>query len=184
MSFDVIKFLDDKALSEQEKCKAFRERLKEYCSKGYGIFSVFRMLKNIEDELEMCLNSTIHVNADKSTVERFLRIIRIELRINGYRMMRPELSEDSITAKFPIGEWTDNKADLIELVYALSAKHSVEHGNASVKSIKEGFEYIFGLDLGNIHDRLDDIASRKERRTRYLEKLLESLNKFLDDLDD
>jgi hypothetical protein len=182
MNLNVNKILDDKALNEQEKCKAFRERIKEYCSKGYGVFSVLRMLKEIEDDLEKYQNSTTQVNVDKSTVERFLRIINTELKIIGYRIKHPELLKDSITEQFPIGEWTDNKADLIELIYAISQVHSVAHGKASVKEIKEGFEFMFGIDLGNIHDRLDDIASRKERRTRYLEKLVESLNIFLDNL--
>jgi hypothetical protein len=140
-------------------------------------------LKGIEWELEACLDGSLQVNADKPTVEKLLNIILIELQIIRYKIRHPELKEDQLSGKYPVGAWTDNKADLIELVYAISLVQSVEHGKASIKTIKEGFEYIFGIDLGNIHDRLDDIAGRKEPRARYLGKLVEYMNKFLDNMD-
>jgi hypothetical protein len=183
MDFNVVEFLKNETLNEMEKCKAFGDRLVEYCSKGHSVLSVFRILKGIELELRTCLKTAEEINVDKSTVERLLRIIGIELQIIKFRIRHPELTDESISGKFPIGKWTGNKIDLIELIYAISLVHSVGHGKVSIKDIKEGFEFIFGIDLGNIHDRLDDIASRKESRTRYLESLVDILNKFLDDMD-
>ena len=181
MIIDVLELLKDKALNEQEKYFVFRKRLEEYCSFEKRVFNLFRILKDIEEDLKECQNDKEQVNVDKSTVERLLRIIRIELRIIKYKIEYPEMTEDC--KKFPIGEWTGNKADLIELVYAISLVKSVENGKVNVKTIKEAFEYIFGIDLGNISDRLDDIASRKVSRTRYLEKLVKTLNNFLDSMD-
>jgi len=181
MIIDVFELLNDKALNEQEKYMIFRKRLQEYCAFEKKVFSLLRILKDIEADLKGCLNDSEQASVDKSTVERLLRIIRTELRIIRYKIEYPELKEDC--SKFPIGEWTDNKADLIELVYAISLVNSVENGKVNIKTIKEAFEYIFGIDLGNIHDRLDDIASRKVPRTRYLEKLVKSLNNFLDSMD-
>ena len=183
MSFDIIELLNDVALSEHEKYMAFRERVEEYCSTEKRVLCVFKLLKDIELELKICKKGIVQVNVDKTTVDRLFRIVQIELKIIRYKIRHPELTEDRMSAKFPIGEWTGNKADLIELIYAISLINSVENGKVSIKAIKEGFEYIFGIDLGNIHDRLDDIASRKGSRTRYLEKLVECLNKFLDSLD-
>ena len=157
--------------------------MEEYCQLEKRVLSLFRILKDIEGELESCLKGIENVSVDKSTVERLLRVIGVELNIIGYKIRYPELTEDRMSGKFPIGEWTDNKADLIELIYAISLVNSVENGKVNIKSIKEAFEYIFGIDLGNIHDRLDDIASRKVPRARYLEKLVKSLNKFLDSMD-
>ena len=184
MNFNVIEFLNSNALNEQEKCKLFKERLDEYCSEEHTVLNLFRFLKTVETELKGCLKGTVQVNADKLTVKKFLDITRIELRIIRYKINHPELEDERIPGKFPVGEWTDNKADLIELVYAISLAHSVDRGKVSTKAIKEAFEYIFGIDLGNIHDRLDDIAGRKEPRARYLGKLLDSLNKYLDNIDD
>jgi len=183
MIFDVIEILDNDALCEQEKYKIFKERLDKHCSTEQGVFTLFRFLKNVETELKSCLKGMVQVNVDKLTVKKFLNAIRIELRIIKYKINHPELVEERMPGKYPIGEWTDNKADLIELVYAISLVHSVEHGKVSIKAIKEAFEYIFGIDLGNIHDRLDDIAGRREPRARYLGKLLNSLNKYLDNMD-
>jgi hypothetical protein len=179
MPFEILELLNDEDLNEQEKCKAFRKRITERCSMENKVLDIFRILKSIEMELEASLEDTVQINVDRSTVERLLRIISIELRIIRYKIKHPGLVENPVSGNFPIGEWTGNKADLIELVYAISLVRSVEHGNVSIKAIKEGFEHIFGIDLGNIHERLDDIASRKEPRTRYLEKLVECLNKFL-----
>ena len=181
MIIDVIELLNDKTLNEHEKFMIFRKRLEEYCSFEKRVFSLFRILKDIETDLKRCLNGKEQASVDKSTIERLMRIIRVELRIIAYKIEYPGLTEDC--SKFPIGEWTGNKADLIELVYAISLVNSVENGRVNIKSIKEAFEYIFGIDLGNIHDRLDDIASRKAPRTRYLEKLVRSLNKHLDSMD-
>jgi len=183
MNFDIIKLLNDAALNEHEKYMAFRERLEEFCSTEIRVLNVFRLLKDIEAELKTCKKGIVQVNVDKATVDRLLYIIQIELQIIRYKIRHPELTEERKSGKFPIGEWTDNKADLIELIYAISLVHSVEHGKVSIKAIKEGFEFIFGIDLGNIHDRIEDIACRKGSRTRYLEKLVACLNKFLDNLD-
>ena len=183
MTFDVFELLNNAVLNEQEKYLAFKARLEEYCNTESRVLNIFRILKGVEMELTDCLESTIYTNLDKSTVAKLLSIIRIELQIIKYKIRHPELSEERQSGIFPIGEWTDNKADLIELIYAISLVRSVENGKVSVKAIKEGFEFIFGIDLGNIHDRLDDIASRKGTRVRYLEKLVACLNKFLDNLD-
>ena len=183
MILNVFELLNNATLNEQEKYVAFKARLEEHCNTEGRVLNLFRILKGVEMELSECLDGTIHTNPDKSTVERLLSVIRIELQIIKYRIRHPELTENHISGKFPIGEWTDNKADLIELIYAISLVRSIENGKVSIKAIKEGFEFIFGVDLGNIHDRLDDIASRKGTRTRYLEKLVACLNKFLDDSD-
>ena len=183
MASEVLDLLKNEALNEHEKFIAFRECLETYCSREKKVLDLFRILKDVEVELKTCLTGKEPVNVEKSTVERILRIINIELQIIKFKIRHPELTEDRSSGKFPVGEWTDNKADLIELIYAISEVRSVENGKVSIKAIKEGFEYIFGVDLGNIYDRLDDIAGRKESRTRYLEKLVACLNKFLDTLD-
>ena len=183
MIFDVIEILNNDALNEQEKYKTFKVCLEEYCSEEHGIFCLFRFLKTVETDLKECLKGTEQVHVDKLTVKKFLNVTHIELRIIRYKINHPELAEEQIPGKYPVGEWTDNKADLIELVYAISLVHSVEHGKVSIKAIKEAFEFMFGIDLGNIHDRLDDIAGRRKPRARYLAKLLDSLNIYLDSMD-
>ena len=183
MNLDVYELLNNEALNEHEKFTIFKERLEDYCTKEDKVLKIFKILKGIEMELKASLGNTELINVKKSTVEKLIRIIEIEIRIIRYKIKHPELMKERISGKFPVGQWTDNKADLIELIYAISLIHSVEHGKASIKAIKEGFEYIFGIDLGNIHDRLDDIVGRQEPRARYLGKLVECLNKFLYSLD-
>ena len=184
MSFDFLEFLNDETLNEQGKINVFRKHIEENCFKDDSVLAIFRSLKSIEMGLMAFLDDdSMQTGVNKSTVEKLLRIIHVEIRIIRYKIKHPELIEERLSGNFPIGQWTDNKADLIELIYAISLVHSVEHGKVSIKAIKEGFEYIFRIDLGNIHDRLDDIACRNEPKVRYLEKLSDSMNKYLYSLD-
>jgi hypothetical protein len=105
------------------------------------------------------------------------------LQVTEYKIRHPELKESHTSGKFPIGVWTDNKIDLIELVYAIAHARSIDNGKVSIKAIKEGFELVFGIDLGNPHDRLDDISNRKGTRPRYLLRLYDGFNELLDSMD-
>lgn len=82
-------------------------------------------------------------------------------------------------------KWTDAKVKLIELVYGLFAKGSVDNGNADIKSLMEAVQYMFNIDLGNYYAVFQqNIRIRKKKRTVFIDELGEYLERRMDELDD
>ena len=180
---DIKKELHEIAQNEHENYRAFRERLVEYCTKEKAVFTVFRVLRDIETTLIDCLNGKVHVTADKAVVEKVLRSIKTELFILKTKLKSPELLEIAEPkAPPPAGKWTTEKLNLIELIYAIDKTKSVNNGRATLKAIQECFEYVFQVELGNISKRIDEIDSRKAQNKLFIDMLLTSLKDFLDDM--
>lgn len=78
-------------------------------------------------------------------------------------------------ANVPKIYWTDNKINLIELVYALHANGSFNDGLAEIKQIAEYFEKVFDVDLGQYNRIFIDIKSRKINTTKFIDTLKLSL---------
>ncbi len=80
--------------------------------------------------------------------------------------------------------WTDTKAALVELGYALYASGSINFGNANIKEIMDVLISSFEIPMeGNEYYRIyTDLKSRKKNRTAYLDKLeLNLVQKMEDD---
>lgn len=70
--------------------------------------------------------------------------------------------------------WTDSKAALVELAYALYSRGSANYGKADIKEIISELEYIFNIHLGNFYRTYLDMAIRKKSPTPFLDSLKES----------
>jgi RteC protein len=81
-------------------------------------------------------------------------------------------------------KWTDPKIGIIELIYALREKGAFNNGKADLIQIKECFEKIFSISLGNIYRYFQDILTRKTGYTPYLDQLKERLRWKIDHIDD
>lgn len=68
-------------------------------------------------------------------------------------------------------EWTDSKAALTELIYALHTNGSINKGKIDLISIASVFEGIFNVKLDNIYKTYSEIKSRKTGRTKFLNEL-------------
>ncbi|UNY98340.1 RteC domain-containing protein [Zhouia spongiae] len=79
--------------------------------------------------------------------------------------------------------WTSNKVDLIELIYALHTSGAINRGTADIKEIALTFETILEMDLGDYYRTYLEIRSRKIRRTKFLDKLKNSLHQHMENLD-
>ena len=77
--------------------------------------------------------------------------------------------------------WTDSKAALVELAYALHARGSLNHGHADVKDIITELEYLFNVQLGNFYRTYFDMGIRKKSRTPYIDSLKETLERRMDE---
>lgn len=74
--------------------------------------------------------------------------------------------------------WTGNKIDLIELVYALHQQKVFNGGNTDIKEISTYVGKMFNVEIEeNIYRSYLDIKSRKSGHTKFLNSLSESLSK-------
>ncbi|MEC4050914.1 RteC domain-containing protein [Flavobacterium sp. SUN046] len=81
--------------------------------------------------------------------------------------------------------WTGNKIELVELIYALKEQNVINNGAADIKEIAKLFETIFNVELEeNIYRWYIDIKKRKISRTKFLNQLAENLNKKMDNEDE
>jgi len=80
--------------------------------------------------------------------------------------------------------WTGNKIDLTELIYALHTKKVINNGNVEIKALAIFFETIFNIQLeDNIYRWYSDIKNRKIVRTKFIDSLSEILNQKLNQED-
>lgn len=71
-------------------------------------------------------------------------------------------------------EWTDNKTDLVELIYALVSVGSLNKGKVDIKELTTFFEFHFQIKLGEVYRTFLSIRDRTNK-TKYLDTLREKL---------
>ncbi len=73
--------------------------------------------------------------------------------------------------------WTGNKIDLIEIIYALHHQKVINGGNIEIKELATNFGKVFNIDLeDNIYRSYVDIKNRKTLKTKFLNNLSDNLN--------
>ncbi|PSK90794.1 RteC domain-containing protein [Taibaiella chishuiensis] len=77
--------------------------------------------------------------------------------------------------------WTDTKAALVELIYAIIAKGSVNFGKVEIKQLVSAIEQTFNVNLGNFYRVFMDLSIRKKDRTPYLRDANRLLLQYMDD---
>lgn len=72
-------------------------------------------------------------------------------------------------------KWTDSKASLVELIYALNESGAINDGKTDIKTICEEFERIFNFELKDVYSTYRDITMRKTNSTKFLSKISSAL---------
>jgi hypothetical protein len=73
--------------------------------------------------------------------------------------------------------WTGNKIDLTEVIYALHHQKVINGGNIEIKELATYFGKVFNIDLEEtIYRNYTDIKNRKNVKTKFLNHLSEDLN--------
>ena len=77
--------------------------------------------------------------------------------------------------------WTDSKASLVELMYALYYAGAINHGKATLKEIACFFENNFGVTLGDYYRIYVEIRTRKKGYTVFLAAIKSLLDKKIEE---
>lgn len=80
--------------------------------------------------------------------------------------------------------WTESKTSLIELIYGLYAQKVFDNGKADIKAIADYFETVFNIELGDYYHTYLELRMRKTGRTKFLNTLVETLNKKMEEQDE
>jgi hypothetical protein len=70
--------------------------------------------------------------------------------------------------------WTDSKAALTELIYAIHAARCINNGNIEIKEIANFFESLFRIDLGDYYRDYLQIKNR-QNQTKFIDSLKNAL---------
>ncbi|RXJ45691.1 RteC domain-containing protein [Gelidibacter gilvus] len=80
--------------------------------------------------------------------------------------------------------WTGSKTELIELIYALQISGAINSGTVDIKELASVFEQLFNVELGNYYHTFMEIRARKSSKTKFMDKLTDSLNRRFEDSDE
>lgn len=104
-------------------------------------------------------------------------------RLNAYKkyafFLKDEHSQILDSSKYSksnqtskgILEWTSNRIDLTELIYALYHSRSINNGKIDIAQITTAFEGLFKIELGDVYKTYSDIKHRKRSVTKFLDTL-------------
>lgn len=178
--------------------KQILERVRSFFERNQELYNYYRMGKTNLDEqyylrssdrVQSMLDYPLEMDTKFTTAQSFKlsKILAYELFFNYLKSGMVALSnpESAPEIKSNRNNWTDSKATLIELAYAIQAKGSVDYGKADVKQIIEALQLTFNIDLGNYYGVFtQNIRLRKKNRTVYLEQLKEYLERRMEELDE
>lgn len=101
------------------------------------------------------------------------------------KKMDSHYEAESIFGSFPKIKhtWTGTKTELVELIYALYTKGSINHGNIDIKELVDYFCNVFNTDAGEFYRIYLNIRNRKDSRTIYLDSLRDGLIKKMNEDD-
>lgn len=85
-------------------------------------------------------------------------------------------------SKTPV-KFTGKKVALIELGYALALSGDVNNGRIEIKEMMDFLGAVFNIDLGDYYRAYITIKDRKKERTIYLNAMIQSLIKRMDEDD-
>jgi len=95
-----------------------------------------------------------------------------------------ERNDYSVNKNFIISKgkyaWTDSKAALIELIYAIHAAQCINNGNVEIKEIALFLESVFKIDLGDYYRDYMQIKNR-QNPTKFIDSLKAALIKRINE---
>lgn len=180
--------------NEQDQINKFYDKNIEfilYYRSGKTILDEYYFLRG-RKELELNLESFYFERDPRFSTNFDFKIARILANdmLGAYlhcELVKIKQGEYSIDNKHPALnsniEWTDKKSALVELIYAIHSEKSINYGNIDLKVLAALCEKMFNIKLGDIYRIFLEIRGRKGERSVYLQKLIEALNRRMNDAD-
>jgi len=184
---------------QKQYFKQISERIHIFFERNHVLYIYYRMGKTDFDDVFFTRGTGKDFLQPEYTLDmdpRFSTIQSYKLaKIQAYEMLNDHVQQVLYTIDNPhvpeiqTGKrrartfWTDTKAALIELAYALHSRGSVDHGKGDVKQIITDLEQLFNVQVGNFYRTFQSMRIRKKNRTVYLDVLKESLERRMDDTD-
>lgn len=175
------------------------EGIQSFFQRNQMLYGYYRTAKSSHDELFFVRDSinepflalpeySLDMDPRFTTLNssRFAKIQAYELLRDHVQrsidaLKQPQSSIDTVSNRQHL--WTDSKAALIELAYAMYARGSVNNGRVDVKTIVSALEHVFNVQVGNFYRAFQNMRIRKKNRTTYLDALKESLERKMDETD-
>jgi len=178
------------------------EKLKHYFDYNIDFYKYHRAGANILDhqyfvrnkfDIQLGLDGHVFENDPRFSTTHDFKVAKIlahdrlqiyienELAFVESRDANYHTSQDP--SKFKL-TWTDSKASLTELIYALQSHGAFDNGRADIKEIAAYFETVFNVELGEFYHTYIDIRNRKTGRTKFISTLQEKLLKRMDEQDE
>ncbi|MHB9055065.1 MAG: RteC domain-containing protein [Paludibacteraceae bacterium] len=176
------------------------EKLTMYFSNHLEFYRYYRMNSTFLDDkffvrgredLHLHLeNLMVHIDPDFSTSQDYMVAkIKANDRLEVY--LKTELEILSKKASNPywlqpgsmnnnLFQWTDSKTALVELIYAICASGSLNHGKCEIRELTVFFEQIFNVRLTDIYRTYLEIKVRSIP-TKYIDNLKTALLRKLEE---
>ena len=126
--------------------------------------------------------STSHDSTVATILAYDLLIIHLKCEIDKLENNPCTENSSSMISQSKI-QWTANKIDMVELIYALHSSKSINKGEIEIKDIARIIEHVFKIQLGDFYRAFLEIRMRKNGRTKFLDTLKENLVRRMEDTD-
>lgn len=177
-----IRLLDSfkDANSKQTTYQQVLQQLEKYVKKNLAFYEYCMSGSNFMDAQYFSRRQAHHksLNIDENFSTgydvKLAKILANEL-MKKY-VLNALLKSNSELTEGPTLTWTDSKASLIELIYALHSAKVFNKGASDIKLVASTFESLFNISLGNYYRVIQEIRIRKSGQTNFLDQLRDKLS--------
>lgn len=181
--------------SEIKKLQDYYQRnidFVQYYRENSQLLDEYYFLRGKDDPALISDTSHFYTDAEFSTSHdnAVAKIIAYDLLLVYYveelkRLNNSNSPEESLMRFLKTNNfnWTGNKIDLVELIYAIHSSGSINNGAIEIREIALACEKIFNIELGNYYHTFIEMRARKSNPTKFIDKLKNSLLKRLLDSD-
>lgn len=178
---------------EHERINLFYNRNTEfiqYYRSGKANFDEYYFVRGRKD-MELNLESFYFERDPRFSTHFDFKVARLlandmlaaHLNYQLSKLKYQEENDFSTEIEIPSAQWTDKKTSLTEIIYSIYEEKSINSGNIEIKALATIFGRIFNVDLSDIYHIYLEIRSRKTNRTEFLNRLIKTLNKRMDEAD-
>lgn len=170
------------------------EKLTAYFNNHLEFYRYYRMNSTFLDDkffvrdredLHLHLeNLMVHIDPDFSTSQDYMVAkIRANDRLEVYLKTELEVLSKKVSNPYwlqtsnlnnNLFQWTDSKTALVELIYAICASGSLNHGQCEIRGLTSFFEQIFNVRLTDSYRTYLEIKVRSTP-TKYIDNLKTAL---------